>query len=258
MTSLTDNSEALVYRKDTNGVASITLNRPHVLNALSPDLFVELRDLITSIKNDVEDIGVVIIRGEGRAFSAGNDLGSIAKGEQAPSKYFQSETIDALENLPQPVIASVKGACYTGALELMLAADLVIASDNAVFCDTHAPFSLTPLWGMTKRLPLRIGTAASKEMMYTGKRVLAEEALKIGLINRVVKDEDLEAETMTWAEQIAANSWHTLREDKRLLNDGLNYTYKEGLVFERTTSLGPGADMGERLAKLGPKAKKKE
>ena len=106
------------------------------------------------------------------------------------------------------------------------------ASETAVFCDPHAPFSLTPLWGMTKRLPLRIGTAASKEMMYTGKRVLAEEALKIGLINRVVKDEDLEAETMTWAAQIAANSWHTLREDKRLLNDGLNYTYKEGLVFE--------------------------
>ena len=258
MTSISDNSESLVYRKDTNGVATITLNRPHVLNALNPELFIELRALITSIEDDQNDIGVVIIRGAGRAFSAGNDLGSIAKGEQAPSKYFQSETIDALEELPQPVIASVKGACYTGALELMLAADLVIAGDNAVFCDTHAPFSLTPLWGMTKRLPLRIGPAAAKEMMYTGKRVMPEEALKIGLINRVVRDEDLEAETMVWAEQIAANSWHTLREDKRLLNDGLNYSYKEGLVFERTTSLGPGADMGERLAKLGPKAKKKK
>jgi len=256
MTSVTPTSDSLVHRIDTNGVATITLNRPHVLNALSPQLFIDLRSLIEQIRVDTENVGVVILKGEGRAFSAGNDLGSIAKGEQAPSQYFQSETIDELENLPQPVIASVKGACYTGALELMLAADLVIASQSAIFCDTHAPFSLTPLWGMTKRLPLRIGSSAAKEMMYTGKRVSATEALTLGLVNRVVDDAILSTETQKWAEQIAKNSWHTLREDKRLLNEGLNYLYKDGLQFERKTSLGPGDDMAERLAKFGPKSKK--
>ena len=116
--------------------------------------------------------------------------------------------------------------------------------------------SVTPLLGMTKRLPLRIGSSAAKEMMYTGKKVSATEALTLGLVNRVVDDEMLTTETQTWAEQIAKNSWHTLKEDKRLLNEGLNYLYKDGLQFERKTSLGPGDDMAERLAKFGPKSKK--
>jgi|GEM_PF-3084140 enoyl-CoA hydratase len=116
--------------------------------------------------------------------------------------------------------------------------------------------SVTPLWGMTKRLPLRIGSSATKELMYTGKKVSDREALTLDLVNRVVDDEMLTTETQTWAEQIAKNSWHTLREDKRLLNEGLNYLYKDGLQFERKTSLGPDDDMAERLAKFGPKSKK--
>ena len=111
---------ALVKRKDAEGIAILSLNRPEALNALSPSLFVELRQHIDNIAAQIADIGCVILRGEGRSFSAGNDLKAIQSGEKSPSPHFQAETLDAIERLPQPVIASVQGHCYTGSLELAL------------------------------------------------------------------------------------------------------------------------------------------
>ncbi|MCY3883281.1 MAG: enoyl-CoA hydratase/isomerase family protein, partial [Chloroflexi bacterium] len=190
--------------------------------------------------------------GEGRAFSAGNDLKAI--GDPAPEPYYQAETIDMIEALPQPVIASVRGACYTGALELMLAADLCIAGESAIFCDSHGEWALTPLWGLTQRLPRRIGPLLAREMMYTARRVDAHEAVRIGLANRVVPDAELDEAAAAMAAQIAGNSWHTLRADKRLLNEGLNYSYAEGLAFERRTSPGAGPELAERLERFRSKS----
>ena len=127
----------LVTRTDDDGVAILTLNRPEALNALSPNLFVELRSHIESLAKETDSIGCVILRGEGRSFSAGNDLKAIQAGETAPSRHYQAETLELIENLPQPVIASVQGHCYTGSLELAIACDLLIASESAKFADTH-------------------------------------------------------------------------------------------------------------------------
>ena len=118
---------ALVTREDSEGIAILSLNRPEALNALSPSLFVELRQHIDSISSHTDEIGCVILRGEGRSFSAGNDLKAIQSGERSPSAHFQAETLDAIERLPQPVIASVQGHCYTGSLELALSCDLLVA-----------------------------------------------------------------------------------------------------------------------------------
>lgn len=242
----------LVLREDRDGVATLTLNRPEALNALNIPLFTELREHLTSLAQAEDAVGCVILRGEGRAFSAGNDLKAL--GDPAPEPNYQAETIDMIEALPQPVIASVRGACYTGALELMLAADLCIAGESAIFCDSHGEWALTPVWGLSQRLPRRIGPLLAREMMYTARRVDAHEAVRIGLANRAVPDEQLDEAAAAMAADIAGKSWHTLRADKRLVNEGQNYSYAEGLAFERRTSPGAGPELAERLARFRAKS----
>ena len=241
----------LVLRADSGGVATLTLNRPEALNALSPALFERLRFQVEELGGATETIGCVVLRGAGRSFSAGNDLKAIRAGERAPTPAFQPETLELIERLPQPVIASVRGHCYTGALELALACDLLIAAESAKFADTHGRWALTPTWGMTQRLPRRIGPLRARELMYTGRVVSGREAAEIGLANRCVADRALDAETEGMANEIVANSWHTLRADKMLVNGGLDRTLAEGLVFERENSPGGGPDMAERLASFG-------
>jgi len=245
-------TEALVERKDDNGIAILTLNRPKALNSLSPSLFVELRAHIENIAGSV-DIGCVILRGKGRSFSAGNDLNAITSGDVAPSKHYQAETLDLIANMPQPVIASVQGHCYTGSLELALACDLLIASDSAKFADTHGKWGMTPTWGMSQRLPRRIGPLKAKEMMLTGRIVSGPESVALGLANECVADEDLIPHTISLAQQIVANSWHTLKADKSLVNQGLDLHLTDGLAWERANSPGAGPDMKDRLANFGKK-----
>ena len=242
----------LVLRDDHDGVATLTLNRPEALNALNIPLFTELREHLQAFASETDSVGCVVLRGEGRAFSAGNDLKAL--GDPAPAPNYQAETIDMIEGLPQPVIAAVQGACYTGALELMLGADLCIAAESAIFCDSHGEWALTPLWGLSQRLPRRIGPLLAREMMYTARRVDAHEAVRIGLANRVVPDAELDGAAASMAAQIAGNSWHTLRADKRLLNEGQSYSYAEGLAFERRTSPGAGPELAERLARFRAKS----
>ena len=237
----------LILRSDENGIATLTLNRPEALNALSPKLFVELRNHIENIASEIESVGCVILRGEGRSFSAGNDLKAIQSGERAPSPHYQAETLDMIENLPQPVIAEVQGHCYTGSLELALACDLLIASDSAKFADTHGKWGMVPVWGMSQRLTRRIGPIKAKEMMFTGKVVSGSEALQLGLANECVPENFLKDRTLEIANQIVQNSWHTLRSDKYLVNAGMSMSYEDGKLFEREKSPGPDPDMQDRI-----------
>lgn len=239
--------DKLVLREDYNGIAILTLNRPEALNALSPALFVELRDHINSIAQETEEIGCVILRGEGRSFSAGNDLKAIKTGEATPDSHFQAETLDAIEALPQVVIASVQGHCYTGSLELALACDLLIASESAKFADTHGKWGMVPAWGMSRRLPLRVGMLKAREIMYTARIINGAESAAIGLSNECVADDRLKDRTLELAEQIVANSWHTLRGNKMLLASGMERTHTDSLKFERENSPGRAPDMEARL-----------
>ena len=244
---------ALVRREDSDGIAWLTLNRPQALNALSPGLFVELRAHLDAIAAQTDTVGCVVLQAEGRSFSAGNDLRAIQAGEKAPTANFQADTIMALENLAQPTIASVQGHCYTGALELVLGCDLMICADSARFADTHGKFSMTPLWGMSQRLPRRIGPLRAKEIMFTGRVVSGAEAAAIGLANLAVPEAELIERTKELARQIVANSWHTLRADKMLVDGSQNRGLQEGLAFERANSPGRGPDMEERLKAFAAK-----
>ena len=241
----------LVKREDRDGIAILSLNRPEALNALSPMLFVELRQHIDNISTEQAKVGCVILRGEGRSFSAGNDLKAIQSGEKAPSPHYQAETLDCIERLPQPVIALVQGHCYTGSLELALSCDLLIAGDSAKFADTHGKWGLSPTWGMTQRLPRRIGLLQAKELMFSGRVVQGEEAVTIGLANQCVPDSSLLESGLKMAKSFLENSWFTLRADKMLINGGLDHTLGEGLIWERENSPGRGPEMSERIANFG-------
>ncbi len=238
----------LVSRHDDGGIATITLQRPDTLNALSPALFVELRAIVDAVAAAPESVAAVVLRGAGRSFSAGNDLKAIQTGERAPTPTFQKETLAAIEALPQPTIAVVHGHCYTGALELALACDFIVAAESAKFADTHGKWGMTPTWGMSQRLPRRIGAGRAKEMMFTGRVVTGEEAARIGLAVRCVPDAGLDAALAEMTASIAANSWFTSRADKMLVDAGQNLSLVDGLVFEGEHSPGAGPDMAARLA----------
>lgn len=241
-----------VTRVDSQGLATITLNRPEKLNALTVRMFKELRRHVLDLKQD-DSIGCVVLRGAGKCFSAGHDLADISTGEVVPSRGWHSETLRLMEKLPKPVIAAVHGHCYTGALEVALAADFILASANARFGDTHAKWALTPVWGMSQRLPRRVGIATAKRLMFTAEMISAEEAFRIGLAERVVPDEDFDGEVGRLAREILANSSFTHAANKRLLEATDANPLDAGLQWEVMETEGLGPDMQERVSRFTKK-----
>lgn len=238
-----------ILREDFDGWVQLTLNRPDKLNSLDVEMFAQLRGQIEDL-GQTSGVGCVVLRGAGKCFSAGHDLSGIATGEAPPSKGWHSETLRMLEKLPIPVIAAVHGHCYTGALEVALAADFIIASDNARFGDTHAKFALTPVWGMSVRLPRRVGIATAKRLMFTAEMFGADEAVRIGLAEYAVPQDDFDAEIKRLAEQIAAQSHFSHAANKRLIDKADAQPADGALVREWMDGEGRGPDMQERIAAL--------
>ena len=247
----------LVEREDRDGVATLTLNRPDKLNAINIPLMVELRSQLDALASD-ESIGCVVLTGAGRSFCSGHDLESIATGERAPSRHFESETVDALEQLPQPTIAKIRGHCFTGGLELALGCDLLFAADSAKLGDTHGQWGLAPTWGMSVRLPERVGLSAAKELMFTSRRIDGQRAAAIGLVDRVCAESELDASVEDVAREIAENSWGTNRIVKRLLGSHADCPRTHALAFERQLPFGMASDRKERMSGRGNKKKKKK
>ena len=244
----------LVLREDHDGLATLTLNRPEKLNSLNLGMFVELRGHIDQIAHETDRVGLVVVRGAGKCFSAGHDLADIAKGERPPRPNFQSETVERLADLPQPVISAVHGHCYTGALELALAGDLIVAAESAKFADTHARWALTPIWGMTQRLPRRVGPAKAREMMLTCRTYSGAEAAAMGLANICIPDDVFDKELRALADTILANSWFSHRANKRLLIETDGLPLGAGLAHEVYRNPGVGPDMRERIAAFNNKS----
>lgn len=239
-------ADDFVLRDDRDGVAHLTLNRPDKLNALNPAVFVELRAHVDDIGAD-DEVRCVVLGGAGRSFCAGHDLDAIADHTPAPSPHLEPETVDALEQLPKPTIARIHGHCYTGGLELALACDLLIGGASARLGDTHGQWGLVPVWGMSVRLPERVGRSTAKELMFTSRRIDAAEAERIGLLDRVIPDEDLDATIATLTTEIVANSAGTNRIVKQLLADRAERTREAALRHERTLPHGRPDDMTERM-----------
>src|SRR5205085_7098154 len=230
-------ADELVLRADADGVATLTLNRPDKLNALTPSVFVALRGHIDDLTKD-DSVRCVVVTGAGRSFCAGHDLTAIAEHERAPSRHYESETVDALEALPKPTIAKIKGHCFTGGLELALACDLLVAAESAQLGDTHGQWGLAPVWGMSVRLPERVGRSRAKELMFTSRRVPGSVARQIGLVDHAIGDDDLDAFVDGLAREIAANSAGTNRIDKQLMMAQAEMARGDALLHERALPFG--------------------
>jgi enoyl-CoA hydratase len=241
---------SLVVREDNEGLTTLTLNRPEKLNALNVELFSALDNHVAQLAREERTVGVVIVRGAGRCFSAGHDLADIAAGEKLPRPNFQAGIIERLANLPQVVISAVHGHCYTGALELALAGDIVFAAESAKFADTHARWALTPVWGLSQRLPRRVGTCKAREMMFTCATYSGRQAESFGLANVCVPDAEFDAELEAYARGILANSWFSHRANKRLLIETDGLTQEAGLAHEVFRGAGRGPDMEERIGRF--------
>jgi enoyl-CoA hydratase/carnithine racemase len=241
----------LVLRENSGGVAVLTLNRPEKLNALSKDLIETLEGHVDALARETKNIGLVILRGAGGNFSSGHDMREVLAQVKAHAKpHHYVEVIDKVANLPQPVIAAVQGHCSTGALELALAGDLIVAAESAQFCDAYARWGLTPIWGLSLRLPRRIGTSKASEMMFTCRTYSGREAQEIHLANFCYPDQQFEAELAALAADILANSWYSNQVDKRALleSDGLTLREAHALSLFKNEGLAP--DAAQRVAKF--------
>jgi enoyl-CoA hydratase/carnithine racemase len=241
----------LVLRENHGGAAVLTLNRPEKLNALSKELIECLDEHVEAIARESKSIGLVILRGAGGNFSAGHDMHEVLAQVKAHAKpHHYVEVIDKVANLPQPVIAAVQGHCSTGALELALAADLIAASESAQFCDAYARWGLTPIWGLSLRLPHRIGTAKASEMMFTCRSYSGREAHDMHLVNFCWPEQQFEAELAALAADILANSWYSNQVDKRALleSDALTLHDAHALGLFKNEGLAP--DAAQRVAKF--------
>jgi enoyl-CoA hydratase len=241
----------LVSRENRDGVATLTLNRPEKLNALTKDMFEALDEHVDALARETRTIGLVILRGAKANFSAGYDMNEVLEHVKAHAKpHFHSEVIQKIANLPQPVISAVQGQCSTGALELALAADLIVASESAQFSDVYARWGLTPVWGLSLRLPHRIGTAKASEMMFTCRRYSGKQAEAMHLANFCFPDEVFDTELAALSVDVLANSWYANQVNKRALLevDGLSLHDAHALELFKNEGLAP--DAGQRVAKF--------
>ncbi len=241
-----------ILLEKVDGIATITLNRPDALNALTPAMLKTLCEQFTALGND-DSIKVVVLTGAGKAFTAGVDLKSLNKITPVNGKI--SDEIDQpgqqltqiIDNLPKPVIAKVNGFCFTGGLEIALACDLLYAANEAKLGDTHAKWGIRPSWGMSQRLPRRVGVLKAKEMTYTARFVSGSEAQQIGLVNQTVPVAELDDLVRAVCQQIIGNSSATLAACKDLYRATDGSELQDGLQYEWSTSYEID-DTAERLA----------
>tara|TARA_B100001758_G_C18355134_1_gene582238 strand:- start:400 stop:1176 length:777 start_codon:yes stop_codon:yes gene_type:complete len=207
-----------------SNVLTITLNRPEALNALRPEMLEGIGILVDKANQD-DSIAVIVLQGAGRAFSAGVDLkvlqgidpqaGKIGDVFDKPA----AETWQALRNSRCPVIAKVHGACFTGALEMALHCDFIFTTSDSKFGDTHAKFGLRPTWGMSQTLSQAIGVRRAREMSFSARTVMGDEAVALGIANKAVVDvEALDELVNERVGQIAANSQAAVAAFKDLYN----------------------------------------
>lgn len=223
----------IIEKKD--GVALVTLNRPDVMNAFNVELLTTLRKRIAEL-GSAKDIRVIIITGAGdRAFSAGADLKERAGMDDDQVREFILNIRDlftSIEALSKPVIAGVNGIALGGGTELALASDIRIASTNASMGLTETRLAIIPGGGGTQRLPRLIGRGKAKELIFTGRRVGAEEALEIGLANKICSPEDLLDECLAMAAMICETGPIAIQQAKFAINNGLETDLHTGLAIE--------------------------
>lgn len=216
------------------GIATITLNRPKVLNALNDQVFNELAEAAATLEAD-PSIRVVIITGGEKVFAAGADIGQMASAtamDMAIGEKAAHRAQRTIENMSKPVIAAIAGYALGGGCELALVADVRIAADNAQLGLPEITLGILPGGGGTQRLPRLIGPSKAKELIFSGDFINAEEALRIGLVNKIVPVDQLFVEAKKMAKRFSSRGAVALHLAKSSVNEGLRMDLEAGLQYE--------------------------
>jgi len=233
-------------------ISTVTIDNPPD-NFLDKDVLSKLNQAVSEMISSRSELRVVLLTAKGKNFSAGIDYTRFVKMTKEEAGHFAEvgyNLLKHIENLPVPVIAAVKGETTGAGLGLALAADIRIASSDAVFSFPEAQFGVPPIFGSSQRLYKTVGIGRAKELLFTGRAVDAEEALAIGLVNKVVPLDALDEEATRLAVKIGGNSLSSLRSIKMLVNYGLNEGYEVGLLQEVTAfseAFNPDTKQWERL-----------
>ncbi|NLJ58665.1 MAG: enoyl-CoA hydratase/isomerase family protein [Tissierellia bacterium] len=216
-------------------IAVVKMNRPKALNALNNDTLNELVSIFDAIKEE-DAIRGVIVTGEGRGFVAGADIVQMQNYKSIEGRQyagFAQSIFNKIENLEKPVIAAVNGYALGGGSELALSCDIRIASTKAVFGQPEVGLGIIPCFGGTQRLPRLIGPGLAKELIFSGRQVKADEALTIGLVNKVVEPESLMEESLNMMKTILTNASKAIGYAKVAINKGLEMDLQKGLELEK-------------------------
>ena len=230
----------LVKVEREGAVAIVTLNRPEAMNALSRAMRVELFDAMSAIDSD-DSVHAVILTGAGeRAFTAGLDLKELGSEPGAMSaanaESPRENPVKAIEVCRKPVIGAINGVAITGGFEVALACDVLIASTNARFADTHGRVGIMPGWGLSQKLSRIIGISRAKELSFTGNFLDAATAERWGLVNHVVTPEELMPLARKLASDMASIEPEMMLAYKRLIDAGYASSFGEGLALEHRVS----------------------
>lgn len=261
MSSAGGEPEPLVEISRKGATALVLLNRPRVLNAINPQLLLSLRDALEDLAAD-DDVRVVVLSGQGRGFSAGVDLNALK--DQTVSAGAVGNVLDGparqvtalLAGMPKVTIARVHGVCFTGALELALACDLMVVAEDARLGDTHARWGLRPTWGMSQRLIRTVGPTRARDLSYTAREFTGTEAAQWQLAAQAVPPDDLEAVVAGIAERITANSAGSIAAYKDLYRLALDVGLSEGLAHEATATFDI-TDTEQRLTSFSQRSRAK-
>lgn len=242
-------STVLLEKHD--GFAIVTLNRPEAMNALSREL---RNDFVDAFKVCTVDpaVRVVILTGNGKAFSAGFDLKELGSGETANTAEEVNNIVAwAMEAFEGPIIGAINGHCITGGFEMALACDVLIASENARFADTHARVGMLPGWGLSQKLPRLIGLSRAREIAFTGAPIDAQTAYDWGLVNHVLPPDELLPKAMEMAANMCACVPAVLSRYQTLIQDGYSMPLADALRWEEEQAiewakLATGANVEER------------
>lgn len=230
-------SEPVVRIERDAGVVTLTLNRPQAMNALSRELRVALVDAFATLEFD-PDARILILTGAGRAFCAGLDLKELGRGAGPVGSGSTEEPnlMKAMAGFAGPIIGAINGVAVTGGFELALACDVLIASSEARFADTHARVGIMPGWGLSQKLSRAIGISRAKELSLTGNYLDAATANAWGLVNRVVAPSELLPVCRKLADDMLSVPNAGLRAYKRIIDQGFALSFGEGMSLERELS----------------------
>lgn len=228
--------DLLLTEIDPAGYAVLTLNRPQAMNALSRGLMTALANAIDELEADPA-VRVLVLTGSGKAFCAGLDLKELGSGQgtlgEGARGVATKDPVEALDRFSGPVIGAINGAAVTGGFELALACDVLLASPDARFADTHARIGIAPGWGLSQKLARAIGPYRACEVSFTGNWVSAEQATAWGFVNRVVPAEALLDTARDMARDMCGGLPEMLRYYKAIIRDGYALPYGEALALEK-------------------------